>query len=95
MIKLHIDAENLAEGIREIITSSGQFDARDLFHRIDRNGKGVLGINEFQDLLRFYGIPATFSEVDSLAKRYDANKDGIVSYSDFLNEVEPKSPYKL
>lgn len=94
-MKLHIDAENLAEGIREIITSSGQFDARDLFRRMDMDGNGVISIGEFQSLLRFYGIPVSMSEADSLAKRYDGNKDGIVSYSDFLSEVEPKSPYKI
>jgi len=43
-------------------------------------------------LLRGYGIYITGEDLKNLMERYDKNKDGRVSFSEFLQEVSPKSP---
>jgi len=48
----------------------------------------------FKFLLQDYGIYASRKDVENLMDRYDKDKDGRVSYSEFLNEVTPKSPRK-
>ena len=37
---------------------------------------------------------ASNKELDLLIDRYDKNKDGRVSYSEFVREVAPQSPQK-
>jgi Ca2+-binding EF-hand superfamily protein len=49
-------------------------------------------MEEFREVLNEYGIFATTNDLVSLVKRYDKNADGKISYSEFLNEMTPKSP---
>jgi Ca2+-binding EF-hand superfamily protein len=39
-----------------------------------------------------YGIRASGKELEGLIDRYDRDRDGIVSYGEFVDEVRPKSP---
>lgn len=41
-----------------------------------------------------HGIEVGSEDLKLLMDRYDHNRDGSVSYSDFANEVTPKSPRK-
>ena len=41
-----------------------------------------------------HGFTATEGEITWLIDRYDKNKDGRISYSEFIEEVTPKSPLK-
>lgn len=43
-------------------------------------------------MLREYGVYASDEEVGWLIDRYDKNKDGRISYSEFVDEILPKSP---
>ena len=51
-------------------------------------------MDEFRDILDEYGIFATTNDLINLVKRYDKNMDGRVSYTEFINEMTPKSPSK-
>ncbi len=42
-----------------------------------------------------YGMFLDNEDVASFLKRYDKNLDGKVSYSEFCNEMLPKSPKKI
>jgi Ca2+-binding EF-hand superfamily protein len=43
-------------------------------------------------MLKEYGFYATDSEITWLIDRYDKNRDGRISYSEFIDEILPKSP---
>ena len=64
------------------------------FQAVDKDRNGYITFGEFQSLLELHGIFATIKDVESLMDRYDKDKDGRVSYSEFLDEVTPKSPSK-
>lgn len=49
-------------------------------------------MEEFREVLNEYAIFATTNDLVNLVKRYDKNADGKISYSEFLNEMTPKSP---
>ena len=46
-------------------------------------------------MLNDFGFFATEKEIESLVSRYDKNKDGKISYSEFAQEITPHSPYKF
>jgi Ca2+-binding EF-hand superfamily protein len=48
--------------------------------------------DEFREILREYGFYATSEEISWLIDRYDKNGDGRISYSEFIDEILPKSP---
>lgn len=43
-------------------------------------------------MLKEYGFYATEAEISCLLDRYDRNRDGRISYSEFIDEIMPKSP---
>lgn len=68
------------------------FSAHDAFTAVDADKNGYITRDEFKSLLREYGFYATDSEVSWLVDRYDRNNDGRISYSEFIDEILPKSP---
>ena len=64
----------------------------DAFNALDLNENGFITLDEFKAVLEDYGIFASKNELIGLMKRYDKNLDGKVSYSEFMNEMTPKSP---
>ena len=45
-------------------------------------------------MLREYGFYANDQEISWLIDRYDKNHDGRISYSEFIEEIMPRSPSK-
>jgi Ca2+-binding EF-hand superfamily protein len=61
---------------------------------LDRDENGFITMDEFRAILEDHCIFATKNDLVGLLKRYDKNQDGKVSYSEFINEMTPKSPTK-
>ena len=93
-LKLHLETENVAESLRHRLAIRPSFSMHEAFQAVDRDRNGYITYDEFKLLLEQHGIFATIKDVESLMDRYDKNKDGRVSYSEFLDEVTPKSPKK-
>ncbi len=41
------------------------------------------------------GVRVNYKELDSLVDKFDKNKDGKISYGEFIDEMMPKSPAKM
>jgi len=94
VMKLNLENEAVAESLRQQIERRPTFSVLEAFQSVDRDRNGYITYEEFQGILLDYGIYATRKDVEGLMERYDKDKDGRVSYSEFLNEVTPKSPRK-
>ena len=53
--------------------------------------KGYISRDDFRRLLEDYGIFANQRDVERVMDRFDDNRDGIVSYGEFRNELSPRS----
>jgi Ca2+-binding EF-hand superfamily protein len=94
LIDLLFESEVQAESLRQKLNRRPLFSIHDAFSAIDRDENGFITLDEFRSILEDYGIIATTNDLIGLVRRYDKNLDGRVSYSDFLNEMTPKSPTK-
>jgi len=71
------------------------FNIYEAFKALDKNDLGYLSIGEFKELLSDHGIYATSKEAIALVEKFDKNQDGKVTYSEFVQEMTPKSPTKM
>lgn len=55
-----------------------------IFKRMDTNGNKSLDISEFEQALAAFGLFPKKVELQALMKFYDVNRDGSVSYEEFL-----------
>lgn len=94
VFRLLLETEMSAERVRQRLSSLPRFNYMDAFQTLDKSGDGYITSDEFQEVLRQSGFRANRSDLQSLMERYDKNKDGRVSYSEFVAEVSPKSPRK-
>ena len=92
--RAHLNVENAAEKLRQRLYRRPHFSAHDAFRTCDIDDNGYITRNELRSLLQNHGFSATEGEITWLLDRYDRNKDGRISYSEFIEEVTPKSPLK-
>ena len=94
VLRLHLRVENAAERTRQRQAKRPLFSIAEAFDAVDKNHNGFITKNEFAELLDEHRFFASNKELDLLIDRYDKNKDGRVSYSEFVREVAPQSPQK-
>jgi len=58
-----------------------------MFRAMDRNGNGSLDPVEFKYAMRDYGIKLSEIEVSQIVKHFDTNKDGKLSFDEFLRAI--------
>jgi len=92
--RTHFSVEESAELLRKRLGRRPNFNVHDAFSTVDANNNGFITKDEFRRLLCRAGVCATEKELNSLVDRYDKNADGRVSYSEFMDEILPKSPSK-
>jgi len=71
------------------------FNVYEAFKALDKNEIGSVSIDEFKELLLDHGIYASSKDLLNLVQRFDKNQDGKVTYSEFVQEITPKSPSKV
>jgi len=54
---------------------------------MDRNRNGSLDPVEFKYAMRDYGVPLSELEVTAIIKHFDTNKDGKLSFDEFLRAI--------
>lgn len=79
-----IDCEAEAEYLRIFLNQRPLFSLYDAFLTLDQDEKGFIAEDEFEHLLSAYGIFVNGRDLNNLMKRFDQNKDGKISYSEFF-----------
>ena len=92
--RVHFSVEESAELLRKRLARRPFFNCTDAFNACDADKNGFITRDEFKEILKEYGFYATESEITWLLDRYDRNKDGRISFSEFIDEILPKSPRK-
>lgn len=94
VLQLILEVESHAEDIRQKHSSRPLFDRTDAFDAINRLGDKIITKQDFSDLLAKHRFFATGKELASLMDRFDKNKDGKVTYGEFVDEITPHSPIR-
>jgi len=89
-----ISNEAYSESIRQRLNRRPLFNLWEAFKALDRDNNGFISSFEFKDMLVDHGFFPSQKEISSLVDRYDKNQDGKISYSEFIQEITPKSPQK-
>lgn len=58
---------------------------------MDTKGDGFIDKEEIKDLLIKFNLYVSEKEICALVDRYDRKRDGRITYSEFSNELTPKS----
>ena len=58
-----------------------------MFKAMDRNRNGSLSPVEFKYAMRDYGLTLSEIEVTQIVKHFDTNKDGQLSFDEFLRAI--------
>ena len=90
LIKLEINAEELRQNLNYT-----KYSLQDLFEHISTGKTKYLTVNQFRNILLQNNIRPTNRELFGIIERFDSNRDGKVSFSEFVQEVLPKSQLHL
>ena len=67
---------------------------RDIFKKFDKDGSSFLEINELRNLYHTLGYHFTHSEILEMMKDMDSNKDGYITFREFLGSFKEKVVFK-
>jgi len=82
--------ERASECLRVRISKRLNFSLKEAFYMCDLNGNGIIGVEEFRNVLGEHGFYATERELNSLIEKFDKDKDSKVSFAEFVEELTPK-----
>eukprot|EP00163_Fabomonas_tropica_P032536 TRINITY_DN822_c0_g1_i1.p1 TRINITY_DN822_c0_g1~~TRINITY_DN822_c0_g1_i1.p1 ORF type:complete len:126 (+),score=31.00 TRINITY_DN822_c0_g1_i1:853-1230(+) len=57
------------------------------FSKIDTNGNGTIETGELYDLFYDAGMDKSDAEIDDLMAQYDADKNGVLSFDEFISMI--------
>ena len=89
----HIAISNFEEIRQSVIdlckqrSANGLRGLRRMFKAMDRNRNGSLSPVEFKYAMRDYGLTLSEIEVTQIVKHFDSNKDGQLSFDEFLRAI--------
>ena len=95
MLVLNVKVENHAEGIRQKHHSRPLFNRLDAFEALNKFGDCFVTKEDFSRLLANHRFYATEGELNTLVDRFDKNKDGRVTFGEFVDEITPHSPQRF
>lgn len=66
----------------------------DAFIKHDQDRSGFLDKDEFKSILYGLNVPLTTAQVERVFQTFDSNGDDVVSWSEFVTQIDPKSKAK-
>ena len=85
----------LAEECRQQLEANPLFSVADAYDICDSKGKGAFTVNELRRLIEARGFFLSERDAAGLMDKFDKDKSGKVSKSQFLQEMQPKSPMRV
>lgn len=92
MWRTHFRVESQAESLRQRLNSRPGFNCYEAFNSLDLNDNGSIDASELKRMIESRGYFVGWKEVDQVIDKFDKNKDGRVTFSEFRDEALPKSP---
>lgn len=92
--RTHLRVEQATEEQRQNLSSKPLFSAYEAFKTCDVNDNGIVSTHEIKKLLETRGFYVPHRQVSNLVDKFDKNRDGKISYSEFMEEILPKSPVR-
>jgi hypothetical protein len=89
------EGERSVEFSRQSLAIQRDFDAYQIFQRIDRERKNYIDELNIVDFLKNNSVYCTSNEARIMLSFYDSNYDGNLNYSEFLNMIISDSNYSL
>ena len=89
VLRLLFANERKIDVLRIKLSKSISFRIQNTFERIDRLGKGYIVDSDIVTFLQISDIAFINKDVDLLMARWDKNRDGIISYSEFSHDLYP------
>ena len=92
LLRTLISTEGAAEATRQSLQRNPYFDPNEAFRVVDLNANGLVSKDEIRYLMESRGHYITDADARLVAKKMDFNRDGVVTKSEFIESVRPKSP---
>ena len=92
LLRTMISTEGAAEATRQQLDRDPYFDSQEAFRQCDQSQNGRVGKDDIRYFMESRGNYISDSEARTLASKMDINRDGIVTRSEFMESVRPKSP---
>lgn len=89
-----LSSEGTAEATRQSLQRNPYFNPSEAFRVVDVNSNGVVSQDEIRYLMESRGRYISDSDARQITKKMDYNRDGVVTQSEFLESVRPKSPIR-
>ena len=89
LFKNIIEGEKSNENFRKIIRLNDEFSGYDLFNKIKKNYSIGIYKEDIANFMKKNKRNLTNKEIELLMDRFDKNKDGMIDYKEFLNEITP------
>lgn len=83
-----------AEDLRQRLQRTPLFNVYDSYKTCDIYQDGIITKNEIKRLFDMRGIYVNDKDVTVMMEKFDKDRDGKISYSDFVEEIRCKSPVK-
>ena len=94
LLQTHLRVESSAESMRQHLAKNPYFDLNTAFSMADYSRRGAFTKDELRMTLERRGCFISDNEAKSVARKFDFNNDGIITFSEFVDEVRPKSPVR-
>eukprot|EP00297_Palpitomonas_bilix_P004028 CAMPEP_0113902098 /NCGR_PEP_ID=MMETSP0780_2-20120614/21646_1 /TAXON_ID=652834 /ORGANISM="Palpitomonas bilix" /LENGTH=731 /DNA_ID=CAMNT_0000894835 /DNA_START=306 /DNA_END=2501 /DNA_ORIENTATION=- /assembly_acc=CAM_ASM_000599 len=69
---------------------TGPFQLRNSFKHFDKDGSGEIDLDEFECVLRDFGLEVKGKELETLFQYYDVDGNGGVDYYEFIDTMMPR-----
>lgn len=73
----------MIKNLQRIIKASGK-SLEKIFSQVDTDGSGLISNEEFKRAMKMISIGLTDIEIQKIMHRFDADKDGNISYTEFV-----------
>lgn len=99
-MKTEVETNRNSSVLKELLAEELGSNFYQAFRQTDAKRSGFLTVDDMASIMGKFSITLTEAELDCLLRKYDSNRDGRVSYLEFLTQLMPegrvdslKTPY--